>query len=189
MLARVTCDYCHKPIYRQPSAIKKGVFCSQEHNDLLLKSQWLKKFWSNVKQRGYGCWEWKGARDSKGYARISFGVRKGRSTLAHRFSFELHYGRIPIGKFVLHKCHNPECVNPYHLKIGDHDENMNDMKISRRAACGRRNSNAKFTEQQVLWIRKAHANRKFTYAELARRFHVSATAIRLIVIRQNWKFI
>jgi hypothetical protein len=39
-------------------------------------------------------------------------------------------GPIPTDKWVLHRCHNKACVNPEHLYLGTHRENMQDMARS-----------------------------------------------------------
>lgn len=53
-----------------------------------------------------------------------------KHTGAHRVSWRLHNGPIPKGKFVLHKCDVPACVNPAHLYLGTPLDNMLD-KIAR----------------------------------------------------------
>ena len=78
-----------------------------------------------------GCWEWNGARlASGGYG--SFRAH-GRSVRAHRFAYELFVGPIPDGAMVRHKCDNPPCVNPEHLEIGTHQQNMWDMSDRERS--------------------------------------------------------
>lgn len=88
------------------------------------------RFWSYV-VTGSGCWEWIGHSSVNGYGRIRLGSKK---VLAHRFSWELHFGDIPCGMEVCHKCDNPSCVNPSHLFCGTHSDNMKD-----RSAKGRSN--------------------------------------------------
>lgn len=72
------------------------------------------RFWENViPEPNSGCWLWVGYNQPLGYGRFRV---KGRKTLAHRFSYELHLGCIPNGMVLDHLCRNPSCVNPEHLE-------------------------------------------------------------------------
>jgi hypothetical protein len=62
-----------------------------------------------------GCWLWEGIVDKDGYGKLWHGRKSYR---AHRFSWILHHGEIPLGMSVLHKCDTPPCVNPAHLFLG-----------------------------------------------------------------------
>lgn len=78
-----------------------------------------------------GCIEWTGYRDRKGYGRYS---GAGKEVLAHRIAYVMHYGSIPAGMHIMHRCDNPACCNPQHLFAGTNSDNMADMKAKGRSA-------------------------------------------------------
>lgn len=75
-----------------------------------------------------GCWLWSEGTDWAGYGYF----RHAGELLAHRCSYVLHSGPIPTGLHVLHKCDVPACVNPEHLFLGTHQDNMTDCKVKGR---------------------------------------------------------
>ena len=77
------------------------------------------------------CWEWQRATNNIGYGMIRDSEHGGMRT-THRVSYEIHKGKIPKGKLVLHKCDNPKCCNPDHLFLGTHQDNTDDMIAKNR---------------------------------------------------------
>lgn len=61
-----------------------------------------------------GCWEWTGTKNPDGYG--MFALTHTKPVGAHRFSYELHVGKIPDGLVIDHICHNRACVRPDHLR-------------------------------------------------------------------------
>lgn len=80
------------------------------------------RFWSKV-LIGNECWEWQAACHRHGHGMFAL---RGRMHYAHRVAWELWYGPVPDGLFVLHRCDNPPCARPDHLFLGTQTDNMAD---------------------------------------------------------------
>ena len=139
------------------------------------------------------CHYWVGALGrKKGYG--AFKVReKGnrdncRQYKVHRLIYEFVKG--PINdKHVLHRCDNPQCVNPEHLFLGTHQENMQDMAKKGRAWQGSKHKDAKLKPEQVLEIRKLYAEGGHTMRSLGAKYGIAHSHIRKIVIGEKWKIV
>lgn len=68
-----------------------------------------------------GCWEWIGAKDSRGYGNVKIG---GRVRKAHVVVYEALRGPIAAGLECDHLCRVPWCVNPEHVEVVTHAENV-----------------------------------------------------------------
>ncbi len=101
------------------------------------------RFWEKV-ERGPNCWTWIGGLANKGYGTFFY---QGRLIGAHRASYQIAYGPIEDGAWVLHRCDNPPCVRPDHLFLGDARTNVADMDKKGRAnrPAGDRHLNAQKT--------------------------------------------
>lgn len=118
------------------------------------------KFWSYVDKNGPvpahqpelgPCWLWTGGKVKKGEAGPersygAFAPETGKIYPAHRYSYELAYGKIEghVGHdkdreiCVCHACDNPPCVRPEHLWLGSDADNHADMIAKGRHAHGPR---------------------------------------------------
>lgn len=145
------------------------------------------RLWSNVIKTNDGCWEWQGAVGSKnGYGVITIG--KGKTTSVHRLAHELVNGEIPDGLSVLHRCNNRICINPEHLYVGTHNDNMRDMADSNNLK-GENNPKAILTESQVVEIKSAIKSRMITYQNLADKYGVTRQAIKDIALGRTWAWL
>ena len=104
---------------------------------------------------------------------------------AHRASWLIHRGPIPKGIHVLHRCDVPGCVNPDHLFLGTHLENVGDMVAKGRQCVGEKNGGSKLTTKDVLDIRSARS-RGESLASLSARFGVRENAISRIATGKRW---
>lgn len=122
-----------------------------------------------------GCWIWQGRLHKKtGYGYANIGVR---GVTAQTVAYAAFKGEIPEGMYVCHRCDVRACVNPEHLFLGTHTDNMVD--------CAKKKRNArKLSDENVLEIRRRIGENK---AALAREFGVTDVMIGVIQRGQWWK--
>lgn len=150
------------------------------------------RFWQKADKSGgeNSCWQWTASKNRRGYGRICKG-RNGKARVigyAHRIAYEIAKGPIPEGQCVLHTCDNPSCVNPAHLFVGTHADNMADMIAKGRAIHnglkGESNGRAKLTVKSILEIRAMRD--KATYGEIGKMFGVASSTIGRIISLEKW---
>ena len=92
------------------------------------------RFWNKVRKNDGpdACWVWIGARRGPGEQYGSFNM-DGATVHAHRLSWQIHFGAIPNGLHVLHRCDNRPCIRPSHLFLGTPLDNTRDMWQKGRA--------------------------------------------------------
>lgn len=131
-----------------------------------------------------GAWLWTGGKTSAGYGGF---WHEGRTIGAHAFSYMLKHGPIPDGMFVCHKFedlgrHN---VNPDHLFLGTHADNMKDAARKKRTLSGSKNHASKLSDDDV----RAVVASSETYGVLSERYGVSQAMISQIKRGCRWSHV
>lgn len=176
----------------EPHVVEYRMYGKTLTRRLETKTEMLARFMAKVRVDESGCWIWTGAMSAAKGGYGSFGVRR-RVMRAHHVSYELHFGPFDRGEghhgiCVLHRCDVRACVNPEHLFLGTHAENVADMMAKKRdVRCfGERNPMTKLTAQQANEIRD-RCDAGEVWADLAREFNVSHSAVTNIAKRRTWK--
>lgn len=148
------------------------------------------EFYNNTEPIPFaGCFIWMRFVDPNGYGRLKVGNNP--SFLAHRRSWELTYGPIPEGMDVCHHCDTPSCVNPRHLFLGTHQDNMADRTKKGRwkPFFGEANGLSVLTSAQVRDIKFRRKAYHTSSNVLAKEYGVSTNAIKSIFRGITWKHI
>lgn len=93
------------------------------------------RFMRRVIKLDSGCWDWDSTyRGTGGYPMFYWGIVNGKekNMKASRASYTLFKGNITNGMHVCHSCDNRSCVNPEHLWLGTHQDNMDDRQEKNR---------------------------------------------------------
>lgn len=124
------------------------------------------------------CWLW--ARKSASVG--GYGIFK--KQYAHRFSYELAHGPIGPNLLVCHKCDTPKCVNPHHLFLGTHQDNMADARRKQRT----RGRSPKLRAAEVQELR-ALAAVGVPYDDLEAKFGLNRCSLHDAVHRKTYRWV
>lgn len=189
--AFASCKRCGAKIHRGSKKCRKCF-------ELAPRGSTEDKFFRKVVKTD-SCWIWVGAKAKSGHGHM----RAIGENLAHRIAWVLFRGPIPTGMCVCHDCpggDNPACVNPDHLFLGTHDDNLKDAAKKGMMASGNRHKSrthpdsvargeahysAKLTDDAVRQIRR-RVSSGCLMRDVALHFGVTRSTVSMIVSRKRW---
>ncbi len=159
---------------------------------LINDDTWVEWFESNLKKKGK-CLLWKGTVDKAGYGR--FHVKRhcerptGRNFFAHRAGYAVQTGEIlEPDELILHQCHTRLCCNSDCFEIGNHHDNMDDLRASGNIA-GERNPKSKLQEDDVYDILEMYYDREMTINAIVleyKKLGIKKGTVSDIVYGRTW---
>lgn len=138
-----------------------------------------------IKMEPDKCWSWQGTIHPNGYGAFKL---NGIPQHAHRVMWYCTYGPFDWIMEICHKCDNQLCVNPSHLFIGTHGDNMKDRDDKDRQSKGELHGMAFLTEQSVLQMIQL-SKEGVSARKIARRFKVSHVQAWRIVTGKRWSYL
>jgi hypothetical protein len=153
------------------------------------------RFWSKVLIGGPDeCWPWTAHTVGDGYGMLRVGDER---IMAHRFAWELAFGRPPDELLVCHSCDNPPCQNKRHLFLGTYQDNALDMVSKGRWAGGspgmpgETHPCAKLTDLIVREVRRTYIPGSQTHGAkaLAKAHGVSKQSMLAALKGKTWRHV
>ncbi len=179
----MTCDECGD---ERPKRSTKycSRSCAVTANNRQRRSPLKERFFRLVEKVG-ACWAIPNQRN--GYSTLQ--GDDGKTVQAHRASLRLHGVDVPDELPVLHSCDNKWCVNPEHLRVGTHKENVQEAVERGLHPIGARNGQAKLNGAKVGEIRSRYAVGDVSQKALAAKYGVSKHTVYMLVNRKTWKHV
>jgi len=140
----------------------------------------IKRFMDKVKITDT-CWIWTASMKTERYG--AFNLNK-KVQFSHRVAYRLFIGEIPDNMEVCHQCDTTTCVNPKHLFLGTHKDNMMDSAKKGRL----NNPKAKLNPDKIRYIRKQH-RQGVSQADLCREFNYSTGSMSNIISGKSWSHV
>lgn len=160
----------------------------------MVHTSWVKRFCDYVDKIPGGCWLWTGPLGGGGYGAFGAARSSCRSyreigeVYVHRISWVAHFGPIPEGLWVLHKCDTPLCINPDHLFLGTNKDNSSDRKQKGRNPNRRGEANpaCELGEATIRELRALWNTGEWSQRRLAARFNTEQSHVSRIVRGLSW---
>ena len=157
-----------------------------------MRKTWQERWWEKVTKGDEDeCWLFSGSIGRGGYGYFWDGesTERPKTVGAHRWSYSHFVGPIPADLDVLHRCDNPPCVNPSHLWVGTHAENMADAvekgRFSGVDAGGRHVVSRKNDWDRVREIRRRYRAGE-SRRDLASEYGLEYSTVRKIARGAMW---
>ncbi len=138
----------------------------------------LETILKHTKQNGE-CLEWTRCFNTDGYPRAV--IDGNNNAKVHRVVWELYNQSSAKGFVVRHKCDNIKCINPKHLELGSHTDNIQDRTTRERHGA------AKLKHEDVQAIRYLYAKGGWTQKRLAQLFNVHRNTVNSLLNFKHWK--
>jgi hypothetical protein len=140
------------------------------------------EFWSKVAVTGDASECWLFRDDTSRYGKFC-------EHLAHRVAYAIHYGQIPSGMVVAHKCDVKACCNPHHLEAITQGQNTRDAHARGliHPQKGEQRYNHKLTESEVLEVVRLHIQCGLGRVRIAKQTGFPINAVKKILEGRTWK--